>query len=70
MVYYESIVPTEHYIENHQKEVSWEKVLDIISKTKNPRKNGDKYEIDEDGYYILFKIEDGILYVINAKRSK
>lgn len=67
MVFFKEIRPTEHYIENHQEDVPWHKVVEIILTTKNPRKKMGKFEIEKDGVYILFKIEDGVLWVINAK---
>ena len=69
MVYFEDIEPTDHYLEEHEKDVPWDKVVEIIFGTKNPRKKGDKFEIEKDGYYILFEIKNGILYVINAKKG-
>lgn len=69
MVYFTDIQPTKHYLEEHEKDVPWDKVIEIIFTTKNPRKNRDKFEIEKDGYYILFKIENNVLYVINAKKS-
>ena len=68
MVYFTAIEPTEHYLEKHSKDVPWDKVVEIIFSTKNPRKKGDKFEIEKDGYYILFEIKNNILYVINAKK--
>lgn len=50
MVYFTDIRPTEHYLEEHQKEVPWDKVLELIYFTKNPRKKGDRFEIEKDGY--------------------
>jgi hypothetical protein len=69
MVYFESIEPTDHYLEEHEKDVPWDKVVEIIFSTKNPRKKGNNYEIEKDGYYILFEIKNKILYVINAKKE-
>ena len=69
MVYFTGIEPTGHYSEEHEKDVPWDKVIEIIFSTKNPRKKGDKFEIEKDGYYILFEIKDAILYVINAKKG-
>ena len=69
MVYFTDIEPTDHYLEYHEKEVPWHKVVEIILTTKNPRKKGNKFEIEKDGYYILFKIENKTLYVINAKKQ-
>ena len=68
MVYFTEIEPTGHYLEEHEKNVPWDKVVEIIFSTKNPRKKGDKFEIEKDGYYILFEIKNNILYVINAKK--
>ncbi|MBI2110566.1 hypothetical protein HYT51_02190 [Candidatus Woesearchaeota archaeon] len=69
MVYFIDIQPTEHYIQEHAKDVPWNKVVEIIFSTKNPRKKGDKFEIEKEGYYILFEIRNNILYVINAKKK-
>ncbi len=69
MVYFKDIQPTKHYLEEHEKDVPWDKVIEIIFATKNPRKKGDKFEIEKEGYYILFKIKNNVLYVINAKKS-
>ena len=68
MVYFTSIKPTQHYLDYHAKNVPWDKVVEIILTTKNPRKNGNKFEIEREGYYILFKIESNTLYVINTKK--
>jgi len=68
MVYFTEIEPTVHYLREHEKNVPWDKVVEIIFSTKNPRKKGDKFEIEKDGYYILFEIKNNILYVINAKK--
>ncbi len=69
MVYFTEIKPTDHYLENHASEVPWEKAVEIVLITKNPRKKGTKFEIERDGYYILFEIKDRILWIINAKRT-
>lgn len=68
MVYFIDIEPTDHYLKEHIKDVPWDKVVEIIFSTKNPRKKGNKFEIEKDGYYILFEIKNKILYVINAKK--
>ncbi len=70
MVYFSEIQPTEHYSKEHEKDVPWDKAVEIIFSTKNPRKKGDKFEIEKDGYYLLFDIKDTILYVINAKKGE
>lgn len=68
MVYFTDIQPTSHYIKEHAKDVPWDKVVEIIFNTKNPRKKDDKFEIEKGGYYILFEIKNNVLYVINAKK--
>ncbi len=68
MVYFIEIEPTDHYTEKHEREVPWDKVVEIILTTKNPRKKGNKFEIEKDNYYILFEIKNNILYIINAKK--
>ena len=69
MVYFTDIQPTQHYLEEHANDVPWDKVVELIFTIKNPRKKGNKFEIEKDGYYLLFEINNTILYVINAKRS-
>lgn len=69
MVYFTEIQPTDHYRKEHEKDVPWDKVFEIIFTTKNPRKKGSKYEIEKDGYYVLFEIKENVLYVINAKKG-
>ncbi|MGV8162250.1 MAG: hypothetical protein ACP5N2_02860 [Candidatus Nanoarchaeia archaeon] len=69
MVYFTSIQPTNHYIEEHEKDVPWNEVIEVILFTKNPRKKDGKFEIDNDKYYLLFKIENQTVFVINAKRK-
>ena len=70
MVYFTEIRPSEHYLEHHAKDVPWDTAVAIILRTKNPRKKGTKFEIENDQYYILFEIKDTILYVINAKKVR
>ena len=69
MVYFTDIRPTDHYLKEHAKDVPWDKVAQIIFTTKNPRKKGNKFEIEKRGYYILFEIKNNVLYVINAKKQ-
>ncbi len=68
MIYFTGIQPGEHYLEHHATDVPWSKVVEIIFKTKNPRKKGTKYEIEDGEYYILFEIRKNTLIVINAKK--
>ena len=69
MVYFTDIQPTRHYLEEHSKDVPWDKVVEIIFTTKSPKKKDNKFIIEKEGYYILFEIKDNILYVINAKKK-
>ncbi|MFH1751560.1 MAG: hypothetical protein ABH821_01315 [archaeon] len=69
MAHFSSIRPTRHYIEKHERNVPWHKVVEIILKTKNPRRKGNKFEIEKDKYYVLFEIKNNVLCVINAKKS-
>ena len=69
MVYFTDIQPTDHYLKEHQKEAPWDKVLGLIYFTKNPKKKHGKFEIKKDGYYVIFKIENNIAYVINSKKE-
>jgi hypothetical protein len=70
MVYFTKIQPTEHYLTEHEKDVPWDEVVEIIFSTKNPRKKENKFEIETNKYYVLFKVENNILFVINAKRRE
>jgi len=68
-VLFKSIKPTRHYLENHEKDIPWHKVVEIILATKNPRKKGDRFEIEQQDHYILFEIRNKTLRIINAKRK-
>ena len=70
MFYFTDIKPSEHYLDNHAQDVLWNKVIEIIFRTKNPRKKGTKFEIENGDYYLLFEIKDDVLYVINAKKTR
>lgn len=67
-VHFTEIRPTKHYLEHHSDDVPWDEVVGIILTTKNPRKKGDTFEIEEGHRYVTFTIRDGVLWVINAKR--
>lgn len=68
-VHFKRIEPSVHYLEHHADEVPYEEAVSVILRTKNPRKKGNKFEIEGDGYYILFEVVNGTAYIINAKRS-
>ncbi len=70
MVYFTGIRKTKHYKENHERDVPMFEVIKIIKENpKNIRKKGTKFVIDDKNVYILFKIKDNTLYIINAKRK-
>ena len=69
LVFFKGIVPSGHYLEEHARDVPWDKVVEIILFTKNPKKKGSKFEIESNGYYILFEAKKGIISVINAKKG-
>jgi len=70
LVYFKDIKKTEHYIAEHEREVPWHEVIEIILTTKNPRKKGDRIEIKNGRYYVLCELKDQVLWVINAKRRR
>lgn len=70
MVHFTKIRPTKHYQFFHEKDVPWEKVSELLYSIKNPRKKGDIFEIEKEGYYILFSLKQETVYVINAKKTK
>ena len=71
MTYFTSIKKTKHYQEEHEQQVPWSEVVEVIFKSsKNIKKKEDKYEIETDKYYILMELKNKVLYVINAKRKR
>ena len=68
MVYFKEIRPTDHYLQEHEQDVPWNRVVEIIMATKNPRKKGGKFEIETNDEYVLFERRENIIYVINAKK--
>ena len=71
MVYFDEIRKSKHYVEKHEDEVPWFEVVRVIFKSsKNMRKKGNRIEIEDGKYYILCKLENKVLFVINAKTKK
>ena len=71
MVHFTAIRKTKHYEEEHEQDVPWSEVIDVIFKSsKYIKKKGEKYEIENDKHYMLLELKDKILYVINAKRRR
>lgn len=69
MVRFTSIRKTAHYILHHERNFPWSKVIEIIMTTKNIRKKRDTLEIETSDNYLLCRLENHILYVINAKHK-
>ena len=69
-MYFTEIRKSQHYVDHHENEMPWSKVVEIILTTKNKRKKGDKIEIETDRYYLLCELKDCVLWVINAKVTK
>lgn len=71
MVYFTEIRKTQHYTDEHEQEVQWSDVVEIIFKSaKSIRKKAGKYEIEADQHYILMELKGNVLYVVNAKRKR
>lgn len=69
-MYFTEIKKSQHYVDHHEHEMPWSKVVEIILTTKNKRKKGDKIEIETNRYYLLCELKDNVLWVINAKVTK
>ena len=68
-MYWKEIRRTYHFEEYHKGTLAWSDVVRLIYTIKNKRKKGDKIEIENDRFYILCKLKDKILYVINVKKK-
>jgi len=67
-MYFKSIRKTGHYRINHEHDVPWSEVVYNVVKCKYKRKIGDKVKVVTKNCYILGKVKDDVLYIINAKR--
>ncbi len=65
-MHFKEIKPTEHYLEHHSN-IPWYKVVEVILTSKQRRKKGDKIVIKKDNNYVLCRLKDKTLWVINAK---
>lgn len=70
MVYFTEIKKSPHYVEYHEHELPWSKVIEIILTTKNKRRKGEKIEIETGKYYLLCELKGTVLWVINAKHQR
>lgn len=67
MKYFKDIRRSDHYIREHAN-VPWSEVVHLILLTKNARKKGNTYVIKENGFYIVYSVNNNTVTVINAKR--
>ncbi|MFH1073433.1 MAG: hypothetical protein V1743_08450 [Nanoarchaeota archaeon] len=68
-MYWKEIRRSRHFEEYHKGTLAWSDVVRLIHLIKSKRKKGDKIEIEDDRFYILCRLEDDILYVINVKKK-
>jgi len=66
-MYWKEIRKSKHYIKYHSHILSWDRVIQLIYLIKNKRKIGDCIQIENKKIYILCKIKNKVLYVINVK---
>jgi len=60
---------SKHFEEFHKATMAWSDITYLIQTIKNKRKKGNKFVIEDTRFYILCKIKDKILYVINVKKK-
>ncbi len=71
MIYFIAIKKTKHYIEEHEQNVPWSEIIEVIFRSsKHMKKKGNKLEIDTEKYYVLMELKNKVLDVINAKRKR
>lgn len=66
---FEEIVQTLHYKVFHKRGVPWRLVLQIVFTANRKLKGKNLFEFKTKKYYILGKIENNKLIIINAKRK-
>jgi len=66
-MYWKEIRRSDHYDNYHSNVLDWYDVIKHIHLCKSKRKKGDCIEIEDDRVYILCRIKDSIMYVINVK---
>ena len=70
MVYFEEITKTTHYKKYHEKEVDWQTVIKTITTAKQRKLGKNLIEFKSKSFYVLAKIENLKLKIINAKKRK
>lgn len=68
-MHWNEIRKSKHFKEYHKRTLDWSRVIQLIYTIKNKRKKGNKIEIEDNKFYILCEIKEGVLYVINVKRK-
>ncbi len=64
-----SIEKTWHYIKEHEKEVPFSQVHRIVRTGRRKTYKNNIIRFDTENFYVLGKMEDGVLKIINAKRK-
>jgi len=68
-MYWEEIKRSDHFEKHHKGTLAWSDIVRLIYTIKNKRRKEDKIEIEDDKFYILCKLKNKVLYVINVKRK-
>ena len=68
-MYWEEIKRSDHFEKHHKGTLAWSDMVRLIYTIKNKRRKEDKIEIEDDKFYILCKLKNKVLYVINVKRK-
>lgn len=66
---YNEIRKSKHFERFHKGTMAWSDVVTLIWLIKNKRRKGNRIEIEDDRFYILCKLENKTLYIINVKRK-
>ncbi len=69
MIFHTRIRKTLHYKLFHERAVPFDEVIRILYSTKSQRKKGDKIVVDTGEIYLLCRLKNNTLYIINAKRK-
>lgn len=69
MIFHYDVKKTWHYRIFHEKEFPFDEVIKLIWSAKSQRRKGNRIVIETKKAYVLCKIKNGDLYLINAKRK-
>jgi hypothetical protein len=70
MVYFTQIEKTEHYKQDHAEEVPWDKVQEILANPDQIKTRGNILFFYLGDYYLICKIEENVLRVLDARNAK